>query len=446
MNDIDYKLKVAAQEGDINLLYTLIEEDPYVLEYIDLIPFVETSLHIAASMGHVQFATEIMRLKPSFAWKLNQQGFSPIHLALQNNQKSMVLRFVDMNKELVRIKGKEGLTPLHLACQSGEIDLLANFLFVCPNSIEDVTVRGETALHIAVKNEQYESLHVLVGWLKTTRQRGARELEKLILNYKDETGNTILHISALNNDLKALRLLVKTKINLNAKNSENSTALDIAASSEIKGILLSAGAKPSSKVKDVSKLEDKLRSNVTILDKMLIYILRIRKDISEEQRNAFLIVATLIATATYQSALSPPGGVYQGNAGDYNNNVKNNTSLNSKEVGKSVISEGDFFTLSILNTLSLLLSTMTIYLLTPSGLIGGLLFTPIFWFAYCYVYNMRLISPTSTTSTFNLVMVHVFNFLHSSVYWSIFIVYKRLKVNGKDREIKIRNRLGGNKW
>ena len=239
--------------------------------------------------------------------------------------------------------------------------------------------------------------------------------------------------------------MVKTKINLNAKNSENSTALDVAESAAIKGILLSAGAKPSSKVKDVSKLEDKLRSNVRFLDKMLIYILRIRKDISEEQRNAFLIVATLIATATYQSALSPPGGVYQGNAGD-NNNVKNTTSLNSKEIGKSVISEGDFFTLSILNTLSLLLSTMTIYLLTPSGLIGGLLFTPIFWFAYCYVYNMRLISPTSATSTFNLVMVHVFNFLHSSVYWSIFIVYKRLKVNGKDREIKIRNRIGGNKW
>jgi len=104
-NDIIDKVKFAAQEGDINLLYTLIEEDPYVLEYIDLIPFVETPLHIAASMGHVQLTTEIMRLKPSFALKLNQQGFSPIHLAMQNNQKSMILRFVDMNKELVRIKG-----------------------------------------------------------------------------------------------------------------------------------------------------------------------------------------------------------------------------------------------------------------------------------------------------------------------------------------------------
>jgi hypothetical protein len=122
------------------------------------------------------------------------------------------------------------------------------------------------------------------------------------------------------------------------------------------------------------------------------------------------------------------------------------TNTTSKEIGKSVMSQGDFFTLSILNTLSLLLSTMTIYLLTPSGLIGGLLFTPIFWFAYCYVYNMKLISPTSATTTFNLVMVQVFNFLYSFVYWTFFIMYKRLKIHGKNREIKMMNRIGGNNW
>lgn len=201
-NDIDEKVMAATLEGDVNLLYALIQEDPYVLEYIDSIPFVETPLHIAASMGHIHFATEIMRLKPSFAWKLNQQGFSPIHVAMQNNQKKMVLRFLDINKELARIKGREGLTPLHLACEKGEIDLLTNFLFVCPNSIEDVNMRGETALHIAVKNNQFEALHVLVGWLNTVHQRGSMKLEKLLLNSKDELGNTILHISALNNDSK----------------------------------------------------------------------------------------------------------------------------------------------------------------------------------------------------------------------------------------------------
>jgi hypothetical protein len=47
---------------------------------------------------------------------------------------------------------------------------------------------------------------------------------------------------------------------------------------------------------------------------MWISIFRIRNDILEEQRNTWLIIATLVATATYQSILSPTGGVYQANA------------------------------------------------------------------------------------------------------------------------------------
>jgi hypothetical protein len=77
------RLKAAAQTGDIDLLYTVIQDDPSILENIDIISFVETPLHIAASLDHMPFANEIMNLKPSFAWKLNPQGFSPIHLAMQ---------------------------------------------------------------------------------------------------------------------------------------------------------------------------------------------------------------------------------------------------------------------------------------------------------------------------------------------------------------------------
>jgi len=148
-------------------------------------------------MGHLQFATEIMMLKPSYAWKLNWQGFSPVHLAMQNGQKSMVSRFVSINKELVRVQGRKGITPLHFASQIGEIDLLANFLYACPESIQYLTVRYETALHIVVKNEQFEALQVLVGWLEANYNRGALKMKFNILNQMDEAGNTILHISAL---------------------------------------------------------------------------------------------------------------------------------------------------------------------------------------------------------------------------------------------------------
>ncbi|XP_050872569.1 ankyrin repeat-containing protein BDA1-like [Lathyrus oleraceus] len=196
------QLNFSAETGNIELLYAAIQDDPSILENIDTIQFVETPLHISASRGHLEFATEIMNLKPSFGMKLNQQGFSPIHLAMQNGQKAMVSKLVGINKDLVRVKGREGLTPLHFACQNGEVELSAEFLTACPDSIEDVTVRGESALHIAVMNHQFGTLQVLVGWLKENCKTGARMLQNKIFNHKDNAGNTALHISSLRSEPK----------------------------------------------------------------------------------------------------------------------------------------------------------------------------------------------------------------------------------------------------
>jgi ankyrin repeat protein len=138
---MDESLKDAAQQGNIDALYSLIRRDAYVLDTIDKIPFVETPLHIAASAGHTQFAMEIMRLKPTFARKLNQDGFSPMHLALQNNQTQVVLLLLDVDEDLVRVQGREGVTPLHYVAEIGNIHLLAEFLKACPKSIEYVTIR-----------------------------------------------------------------------------------------------------------------------------------------------------------------------------------------------------------------------------------------------------------------------------------------------------------------
>ena len=193
-------LEAAAMLGDINNLYEVIQQWPRILVFVDAIPFFNTPLHIAASAGHVHFAIEIMRLKPSFASKLNQQGFSPIHIALQSNHHNLVHRLVNIKKDLVRVKGKEGLTPFHFVCQAESdenITLLIDFLEACPGSIEDVNVRSETALHIAMRNGNLRALKLLVGWLKRNIRKGATLLERSILNMKDEDGNTILHISTL---------------------------------------------------------------------------------------------------------------------------------------------------------------------------------------------------------------------------------------------------------
>ena len=206
------KLNEIALHGNIEAFYSLIiREDVRILEDIEELPFVDTPLHIAASAGgtqHIQFAMEMMRLKPSFARKLNLNGYSPIHLALQEGHTQMVHRLLQVDGDLVRVKGKKGRTPLHdvaaAATTEQQLDLLDKFLSDCPNSIEDVTIQNQTALHIALlENNKLDAFKRLVRWLRKNKSENAKE----ILNQQDEEGNTVLHVAVSKNQTEASSLL-----------------------------------------------------------------------------------------------------------------------------------------------------------------------------------------------------------------------------------------------
>uniref|UniRef100_A0A2N9FUJ1 Uncharacterized protein n=1 Tax=Fagus sylvatica TaxID=28930 RepID=A0A2N9FUJ1_FAGSY len=270
------RLKVVAQEGNIDGFYMLIREDVKLLGHMDELPFVDTPLHIAASVGHIPFAMEMMRLKPSFAKKSNPDGFSPIHLALQNGHIELVHRLVQVDRDLVRVKGRKGITPLHYAAAlatDDQLDLLAGFLSACPNSIEDFNIQNETALHIALKSDKLEAFKLLVGWLvrNTSTKAMLREnamyfermsymnrrhdeecntvLHRKVLNWKDMEGNTVLHIAVSKNQTEVVRHLLACggeNANVHIKNLEGKTAWDILQeqtqvdNSEIKDMLRDA--------------------------------------------------------------------------------------------------------------------------------------------------------------------------------------------------------------
>ena len=99
------KIKQVAQHGNIDAFYILIREDVKLLEDIDQLPFVDTPLHIATFAGYIPLATELMRLKTSFAWKPNPDGFSPIHLALLNGETQIMLWILKVSGNLVRVQG-----------------------------------------------------------------------------------------------------------------------------------------------------------------------------------------------------------------------------------------------------------------------------------------------------------------------------------------------------
>nr|POE74475.1 ankyrin repeat-containing protein bda1 [Quercus suber] len=224
------------------------EEDVKYLEYIDEFPFVDTPLHTAASAGNIPVAMEIMRLKPSFARKPNQYGFSPIDFALLNGHTEMVHQLLHVDQDLVRVK----------------------------DSIVDVTTQNETALHIALKNDNIKSFKALAGWLASSWSQNASDYERKILNWKDEEGNTVLHIAVSKKQTEAVSHLFawSNEVDTKIKNKEGKTAWEI-GDSEMKKMLNRVGAS------------------------------------KDNDRNVFLVVAALLITVTYQAALSPPGGFHE---------------------------------------------------------------------------------------------------------------------------------------
>ncbi|KAG5414267.1 hypothetical protein IGI04_001834, partial [Brassica rapa subsp. trilocularis] len=197
--DVNRRIKKAAQDGDIERLYKLVAEDPYILKHFDRVPFCETPLHTAEEKGQTHFPMELMTLKPSLALKLNASGFSPMQLSLRNNHIPMVRGFIAMDIGLVSIKGRGRITPLHHVARLGDAELLGELLCSCPSSIDDLTIKCETAVHIAVKNHRF----CWDGLREPTGRRSWTGRMKMVM--------------------KLLRGSVKAK----AKNLDGKTAMDI---------------------------------------------------------------------------------------------------------------------------------------------------------------------------------------------------------------------------
>ncbi|XVF82288.1 hypothetical protein PTKIN_Ptkin16aG0034100 [Pterospermum kingtungense] len=309
---MDERLRRAAQSGDIDALYALIKDDGYVFERFDQMGFVDTPLHVAAAAGHTDFAMEIMNLKPSFARKLNQEGFSPIHLALERGHTDMVVDLLSIDKDLARVKGREGYTPLHYVAKEGNVHLLSQFLDHCPDCILDLSVRKETALHIVAQINNFEAFETIMKWIQKTSEGNL--FQRRIINLQDKDGNTVLHIAASYNQAQMIKLLMACKeIDKNKTNQIGLTALDVSQQRTL------------GDNRESLKILTRAASRVSRFSETKL------KDYFREMRldtiNALLVVLALVLAMTYQSILQPPGGVVQGDG----------SGSNKDHVGNSVI-------------------------------------------------------------------------------------------------------------
>ncbi|XP_058180505.1 ankyrin repeat-containing protein BDA1-like [Rhododendron vialii] len=432
------RMKAAAETGDINGLYDSIKEDPNVLDSIDAIPFIDTPLHTAVSAGHTYFAVEILRLKPSFGRKLNPDGLSSLHLALINHKFDTVKRLIKLDKELIRVKGKQGETPLHFIAgkedintdqqqrvlddrvnadqQQKELDdhrinTLAEFLIACPNSIGDLTNQDETALHIAVRTKNKSAVEIILGLIRRINKR------RLLAN-KDDKGNTALDLAVENSQLEIVKLLVKEPFaNISAKNLDKHTALDIALQ-RLADVARSERALENSSCDENYALAKFLNSPERRLEVLYKQKFFMGRSATMELRNIGLVVAVLIATATFTSVLSPPGGVHGGDfnllsdGGNFSAMVTSNNNDNISVVEGNLFISTDnpakrhlfdaqdleygnaFVLFYVFNTVAFVLSAAMIMFVLPGIPIFLLLHVALLYTMLSYGTSFYLISPS----------------------------------------------------
>ncbi|XP_030474745.1 ankyrin repeat-containing protein BDA1-like [Syzygium oleosum] len=326
---MDPRLQQAIEHDDVDELHSFIVEEPKLLDRACKGPFPNTPLHVVAAAGKTQVAMEMAILKRSFTRKLNPEGYSPMHLALQHEHYSTVRALMTLDPKLIRVRGRCGITPLHyVAGKEGdmEVELLAEFLATCNSSINDLTSRCETAVHVAVKNHNLQAFKVLLGWLM-------RVYRTNILGWKDQDGNTVLHIAASEEQLEIFKLLIGcANVNVNAKNFQDKTALEIfqdPSGDQDLAKRLYRRERQARFFTPTLSLSQFFSTKPTVYEKCKMF-LGIR---NESARNIILIMSTLIATASYQAALTPPGGYWQDN---FTNTPANSTVVSANTSGIAI--------------------------------------------------------------------------------------------------------------
>lgn len=150
----------AAFEGDTEILTNLLVEDPLILEKVVLKCPEKTPLHIAATLGHVNFATAISEISPDLCLARDRDGRNPLHLAAIKGKGEVLEALIrtDRGSLAAREKADGGGTVLHLCVKYNQLDMLKILLRFIQDSefLNAKNDEGLTVLHLAVLDLQIE--------------------------------------------------------------------------------------------------------------------------------------------------------------------------------------------------------------------------------------------------------------------------------------------------
>uniref|UniRef100_A0A5B7BXN1 Putative Ankyrin repeat family protein n=1 Tax=Davidia involucrata TaxID=16924 RepID=A0A5B7BXN1_DAVIN len=401
------KLHQAAMKGTVNSLLEILQEEPLILSTTTLPSSISDSpLHVAALLGHLEFATELLSRKPELAGALNSQGSSALHVASAKGYLEIVKELLLVDPDMCFVLDRDGRSPLHLAAIKGRVAVLTELVRVNPEAALVLTSGGDTCLHLCVKYNHLEALKVLIESVKKDE----------FVNWKDHDGNTVLHLAVAKKQIEIIKyLLTATGIEVNSGNANGLTALDVLSQSprdlrdmEIKECLHGGRAMRFMNTPSIIVDRNSMKSPSTAAQPPESQNSIVKQqpekhkhtDWLGRKRSALMVVASLIATVAFQAAISPPGGVWQDS---YLVDSNGNPVENPHDAGKSVMAYnipqayGQFM---IFNTIAFLAS-LSIILLLISGL-------PLKRRRWMWIQMVIMwIAITAQTITYFLTLIHM---------------------------------------
>ncbi|KAK4268804.1 hypothetical protein QN277_022042 [Acacia crassicarpa] len=377
----------ASHHGCVPTLRALIQQHPLLLHRINSrTTFIDTPLHISASLGHLEFTKALLDHKPNLATELDSFRSTALHIASAEGHIHIAKELLAAYEQACLVFDKEGRIPLHVAVIRGRLEVVAELVTAKPESLK-ILHEGKTVLHLCLTYNHLDILKALVD--------SSPEICDELLNWRDLDGNTVLHLAIMFKHAETVQYLasipkiqeasvLKNKMGFTASDMVDGIPRDL-KSLEIQIMLMSNGLKSDKKETDMNPQaaatseaaegtgKKRWRKMVKHMGKWFKH----NGEWLEETRGNLSTVATVISTMTFQSVLNPPGGFIQQGIHD-SNNTSSSSPLECLEVKRDQACPGDairafrdpngnFRDLIIYNTIAFVAS-LGVTLLLISGL------------------------------------------------------------------------------
>ena len=238
-------LRVACQEGKLGALMMLVEKGQANILAKDI--HGRTGFFMAAAKNHITIVKYLVSKDLSLFDEPDNEGRTPLWIASFKGHEEMVEYLVKQGANIEKL-GVDRTTPLRVACQEGKLGALMVLAEKGQANILAKDIDGRTGFFMAAQNNHVKVMEYLqqnganinqtnnnnCSPLYIACQKGNKEaVEYLIQNKADVelalNGFTPLMTACSGGNLEIVKmLLLQGKLNLDTRNQQGKTALDIA--------------------------------------------------------------------------------------------------------------------------------------------------------------------------------------------------------------------------